>query len=378
MGPHEPYWRTNTSFSPPPPRWDFRFHSEVQSFGSQEGNRLYNGSSTSSNSRESRNWLRTNHLPNHRHSVSDGIGALFSTPSDLSPNQQWTPPTIQEISLDEYSNSSKRVLGPLSFSPNSEGISAPNEGRASISSHSDSSDFETIVKSLSSQSHHGRRCFMSKPVHPLSIPVERTNSGIGIGINDSDAASCEFEHSDVSEPIESDVINRSSGDKCGLCDRFLSQRSPWSSRQIIRSGDFPVTGVLSCRHVFHVECLDQTTPKTHKGDPPCPICVKSEPRNSPEQRVLSKLKNSGVPHLKTFREDGPSRPWRCAQAGNCVEGALSAPSRNGMMVINRNRIKKGLSLKGNSGKEFAGKLKNGGGGGDGVGCSKSASNSRKR
>ncbi|KAI3698969.1 hypothetical protein L2E82_42912 [Cichorium intybus] len=340
MGPHEPYWRTNTSFSPPPPRWDFRFHSEAQSFRSEEGNRLYI-SSTSSNSRESRNWSRTNHIPNHRHSNSDGIGPVFSSPSDLSPNQQWTPPTIQEINLHDYSNS--------------EGIPVSHEGRASISSHSDSSDFETIVKSLSS--HHGRRCFMSKPVHPLSIPVERTNPGI----HDSDA-SCDFDFSDVSEPMESDPNRSSSGDKCGLCERFLSQRSPWSSRQIIRSGDFPVTGVLSCRHVFHAECLDQTTPKTQKGDPPCPVCVKSENnKNCTETRVLSKSKN-GVPRLKPFREDGPSRPWGCVQAGNCVEGALSAPSRNGMLVINRNRIKKGLSLKG---KEFAGKLKHGGGDGSG-------------
>ncbi|CAI9275879.1 unnamed protein product [Lactuca saligna] len=327
MGPHEPYWRTNTSFSPPPPRWDFRFHSEVESFDSQEGNRLY-GSSTSSNSRESRNWLRTNYLPNHRHSNSDGIGAFFGTPSDLSPAQQWTPPAIQEISLHE------RVLVPLSFSPTSEVLSVPHENRASISSNSDSSDFA------------GRGCFMSKPVHPVNS-----------GIHDSDdrhRSSCEFEFSDVSEPIESDSLDRLSGgfDKCGFCERFLSQRSPWSSRQIIRSGDFPVTGVLSCRHVYHVECLDQTTPKTHKGDPPCPICSKSESKkDSPEQRVLSKLKN-GVP---------------------C----------NAMLLINQNRIKKGVLMKGSSGKEFAGKLKGfsqwgGGGGGDGVGSSKSASSSRKK
>ncbi|PWA37142.1 zinc finger, RING/FYVE/PHD-type [Artemisia annua] len=110
MGPHDPYWRTNTSFSPPPPRWDFRFQNEGQSFGSQEGSRLY-GSSTSSNSRESRSWLRGNYVPNHRHSVSvsDGYGAFFSSPSDLSPAQQWSAPIIQEISFDEYNaNSSKR------------------------------------------------------------------------------------------------------------------------------------------------------------------------------------------------------------------------------------------------------------------------------
>ncbi|KAL4569512.1 hypothetical protein LXL04_025151 [Taraxacum kok-saghyz] len=337
MGPHEPYWRTNTSFSPPPPRWDFRFHSDAQSFGSQEGSQLY-ASSTSSNS-------RTNYLPNHRHSVSDGIGAFFSTPSsDLSPNQQWTPPSIQEINPHEYANSSTSVLVPLSFTLTSQGFSVPNENRASISSNSDISDYETLSKSLTS--HHNftsRGCFMSKPVHPIE-----TNSS---GIHDSDA-SCDFEYSDVSEPIESESVNRSSGDKCGICERFLSQRSPWSSRRIIRSGDFPVTGVLSCRHVFHAECLDQTTPKTHKGDPCCPVCSKSEGnKSSHEEMVLLKLKK-GVP-----------------------------PSCNAMLLFNQNRVKKGVLLKGSSGKEFAGKLKGGSpqwGGGDGVGSSKSASSSRKK
>ncbi|PWA69983.1 zinc finger, RING/FYVE/PHD-type [Artemisia annua] len=364
MGPHDPYWRTNTSFSPPPPRWDFRFQNEGQSFGSQEGSRLY-GSSTSSNSRESRSWLRGNYVPNHRHSVSvsDGYGAFFSSPYDLSPAQQWSAPIIQEISFDEYNaNSSKRVLGPLPFSPNSEGLSAPHDGRASISSNSDSSDYDPISKSLSS--HHNftaRGCFMSKAVHPLALPVP-TNTPKFHDLDD-------FEFSDVSEPMERGSFNRSNGHKCSLCERFLSQRSPWSSR----NGDMPVTGVLSCRHVFHADCLDQTTPKTQKGDPPCPICcAKSEPKSSPDQRVSSKVKN-GIPRVRAVREDGPSsRPWGCVQAGNCVEGALSAPPRNAMLLLNRNRIKKNLSLK------KSGSCSSQSGGSDGVGCSKSASSSRKK
>ncbi|KAI7758274.1 hypothetical protein M8C21_005422 [Ambrosia artemisiifolia] len=367
MGPHEPYWRTNTSFSPPPPRWDFRFQNEGQSFGSQEGSRLY-GSSTSSNSRGSRNWFRGNYLPNHRHSTSDGFGAFFSSPSELSPVQQWTPPTVQEISLDEYANSSKRVLAPLSFSPTSEGLSAPHDGRGSISSNSDSSDYDPIAKSQSYQHNFTTRgCFMSKPVHPLAFP----NNPRFQDPDDNNLHS-EFEFSDVSEPVESEYLNRSNAHKCNLCERFLSQRSPWSSRQIIKSGDMPVIGVLSCRHVFHAECLDQTTPKTQNGDPPCPVCAKSETKYSPDQRVSSKLK-SGFPRVRPFREDGPSRPWGCVQAGNCVEGALSAqPSHNAMLLLNRNRVKKSLSLKkGGTGSSQSG-------GGDGVGSSKSASSSRKK
>lgn len=370
MGPHEPYWRTNTSFSPPPPRWDFRFQSEGPSFGSQEGSQLY-GSSTSSNSRESRSWLRGNYLPNHQHSASDGVAPYFSSPSDFSPAQQWTPPTIQEISVDDYGTSSRRVIGPLSFSPAMEGISATHDSRGSTSSRSDSSDYEVIPKSQSShRNFSSRRCFMSKPVHPLSFPSERDITGLS-EFDDSShqrerhrfsTASADIDFSDASEPIESDSLNRSfnpsDGFKCGLCERFLSQRSPWSSCRIVRSGDMPVAGVLSCRHVFHAECLDQTTPKMRKNDPPCPICAKSEEENSPDQRVFSKLRN-GFPRLRPFREDGPSKPWACTQAGDCVEGALNAPSRNAMLLLNRNRIKKNLSLK-SIGKEFPGKLKKSG------------------
>lgn len=46
-----------------------------------------------------------------------------------------------------------------------------------------------------------------------------------------------------------------------------------------------------------------------------------------------------------------SRTWSCAQ-----EGALNAPRRNAMLLLNRNGIKKNLSLEGNS----SGKLKKSG------------------
>nr|XP_043633851.1 uncharacterized protein LOC122605043 [Erigeron canadensis] len=393
MGPHEPYWRTNTSFSPPPPRWDIRYHSEGQSFGSQEGSQLY-GSSTSSNSRGSRSWLRAACRPNHRHSASDGAGLYVSSPSEFSPTQQWTPPTIQEISIDEFENSFRGVVGPSSFSPTIEGISvsAPLDSRGSISSRSDSSDYEAMVKSQSSYRNLAtRRCFMSKPVHPLTCPTEQD----GPVIADFDepqrdrqrfsTASCDVDLTDVSESIEPDSlshpsVNQSHFYKCGLCERFLSQRSPWSSRRIVRSGDMPVTGVLSCRHVFHAECLDQTTPKVRKNEPPCPICAKADEETSPDPRGLSKLRNS-FPRLRPFREDGPSRPWGCTQAGNCVEGALTAPARNTMLLLNRNRAKKSLSSKGNSSKKsesYSSQLRIGLGDTGSLGSSKTASGSGKK
>lgn len=370
VGPHEPYWRTNSSYSPPPSRWDFRFQSEALSFGSHDGVQLF-GSSASSNSRESRSWLRAN----HQYMVSDGGGQYFSSPSDISPLQQWTPPTIQEINSDEY-GTSRRVLRPLSFSPTMEGTSAARDSGGSTSSRSDSSDYESMAKThYSHRNFSSRRCFMSKPVHPLSFPSgahrrEATDMNPG-GFLEFDAitprrekhrlssASGSVDLTDVSEAFEADFPSRprnpSDSFRCGLCERYLSQRSPWSSRRIVRSGDMPVAGVLSCRHVFHAECLEQTTPKARKSDPPCPICVKMEEENSPDQRAFSKF----LPKLKSFSEDGPSKSWGpCAQAGDCVEGALHAPPRNTLLSLNRSRIKKNLSLKGgNLGKEFPGKLK---------------------
>lgn len=167
------------------------------------------------------------------------------------------------------------------------------------------------------------------------------------------SASGSIDFTEAPETFECDLPNRSRSPadcfRCGLCERFLSQRSPWSSRRIVKSGDMPVAGVLSCRHVFHAECLDQTTPKARKNDPPCPICIKIEEENSPDQRMFSKLRNT-FPRLKPFSEDAPSKQWGCVQAGDCVEGAFHTPSRNMLLSLNRNQLRKNLSLKGNAGK----------------------------
>ncbi|KAK6139340.1 hypothetical protein DH2020_026921 [Rehmannia glutinosa] len=372
VGPHEPYWRTNTSFSPPPTRWDFPFQPEELSFGSHDGVQLF-GSSASSNSRDSRTWVRGNNLTNHHFLVSDGIAPYLSSPADISPAQQWTPPAIQEISTHDYATSSRDVaLRPLYFSPTMEGTSAARDSGGSTSSRSDSScDYESMVKSHSS--HRNRRCFMSKAIHPLSFPSEtptrESNTIFDATTPQRDrhhlsSASGSVDFSDVPETFDSRSFQQVSQSRrlfqMFFVRRLLSQRSPWGSRRIIKSGDMPVSGVLACRHVFHAECLEQTTPKVHKNDPPCPICVKTEEENSPDQRVFSKLRNA-FPRLKPFCEDlPPSKQWGCVQAGDCVEGALHTPTRNTLLSLNRSRFKKNLSLKGNQGREFPGKLRKSG------------------
>ncbi|XP_060215308.1 uncharacterized protein LOC132642066 isoform X2 [Lycium barbarum] len=268
------------------------------------------------------------------------------------------------------------ITRPFSFSPTMEVTSIARDSRGSTSSRSDSSDCDSITKSHSSyRSFPSRRFFMSKPIHPLSFPTDTSTprreaiDSLSAGFLELDAstpqrdkhrlssASGSLDLTEASESFQSDFLskacNPSDGFRCGLCERFLSQRSPWSSRRIVRSGDMPVAGVLSCRHVFHAECLEQATPKSCKSDPPCPLCAKlEEGSSSPEQRVFSKF----FPRLKTFSEEGPSKPWGCAHSGDCVEGALQAQSHGTMLSLNKNRIRKNLSLKGNSGKEFPGKL----------------------
>ncbi|XP_019053582.1 PREDICTED: uncharacterized protein LOC104602979 isoform X2 [Nelumbo nucifera] len=318
--------------------------------------------------------MRSDQFSHHHYSASDGFGSYFSSPSDSFQTQQWTPPPVQRASADDYVTVTLRepTSGPLTFTPLMEGSSAIPYSAGSTSSRSDGSEYEPITKTHASS--HRRYSFMSKPVHPLSFPTLTLELHSASGFPEFGAttpqrealqwssASSSIDFTDASEQLDSECFapscNPQEGFKCGLCDRFLSQRSPWSSRRIVRSGDMPVAGVLSCRHVFHAECLEQTTPKTQKHDPPCPLCARLE-ENVPEQRLVSRLKN-GLPRLRPFCEDGPSRSWGCGQVGDCVEGALHGPPRNAMLLLNRSRLKKHLSMKGSSSKEIPEKLKKSG------------------
>lgn len=256
-----------------------------------------------------------------------------------------------------------------------QGTSGNPESRGSTSSFSDSSESDPTFKSCPSNhcNSSSRRSFFSKPIHPLFFPTQATSEASTTPATGSlrfdaatlrrdsrrlTSASSSIDFSDISEQFESENLDRlcisSDSFKCGLCERFLSQRSPWSSRQIV-SGDMPVAGVLSCCHVFHAECLEQTTPTAHKNDPPCPLCVRSDEEKFPELQVFPRLKNR-FSSVTPSSEFGPSRPWGFVTKGDSVEGALHAPHQNTMLLLNRNRMRKNLFLKGNSGKEFPGKL----------------------
>ncbi|KAF8082963.1 hypothetical protein N665_0798s0002 [Sinapis alba] len=305
--PHEPYWRTNTSFSPPSSRC------------LTDGISFY-GSSTSSNA---------NVLPS----------------PDLSQTLQWTP--------NDFDSATRRdqILKQLPGTSRNVGLGC------SFSSCSDNGDSEP------NRNFSNRRFFLSKPVHPIhhpSINARETTSDSADACSWSSGTTSSIDSMDVPEAVldwdnnnstkPQRVAASSTTFRCGLCSRYISQKSPCGSRSIIRNRDMPVTGVLPCQHVFHAECLDQSTPKAHQNDPPCPVCTKHEGEQSKSHNVVFRL--------KPFCEDGPSaRQWGCAQAGDCVENAVNVPPRSTMVMINRNRIRKSLSLRGNSSKDSPRKIK---------------------
>ncbi|XP_043723892.1 uncharacterized protein LOC122670920 isoform X2 [Telopea speciosissima] len=299
MDPSEPYWRTNSSFSPPlSGRGDYRLQSEGLPYARHNAVQLY-GSSLSSNSKESRGQWRDDNLPHHQYSASDRFGSYFSSPSDSFQTPQWTPPPRQGVNIDDYVSAVMRepVSEPLSSTPSMERTSAVDYSAGSSSSGSDGSEYGPIAKmhTSSNRNSSSRRLFMSKPIHPVAFPnqTERETHG-----------------------------NISTGNTVDLSNH---------------------------------NCLEQTTPKTHKLDPPCPLCVRSEEIVA-EHGAFSRLRN-GFSRLKSFREEGPSRPWGCGQVGDCVEGALHAPPRNTLVLLNQSRLKKHHSLNSNSSKGVPDKLK---------------------
>uniref|UniRef100_A0A1D1ZGB7 RING finger protein 32 n=1 Tax=Anthurium amnicola TaxID=1678845 RepID=A0A1D1ZGB7_9ARAE len=381
-GHNEPLWQTNTSFSPPlSRRWDERFHTEGPSYESQ-GDVGITLSSLSSNSKGSRSWMRGEQLAHHNYSSSDGAMSYVSSPSDIFQAPQLLPP-VQGIHVNEYGSKTMRdpSTGPLPLPQFAEGTSRMPNGVGSTSC-SDGSEYEAMSKiHVTAHRNFPSRSFMSKPVHPVSFldqtrDVDEASGSVSMNSNRalvsephsssgfldpvnpqretlrwSSGSSIDFtDVSDQMEPEFSGVSNNNmhDGSKCGLCDRPLSQRSPWSSRRIVRSGDMPIAGVLSCWHVYHADCLERITPKTCTHDPTCPLCEKTV-ESTRELGAVNRLK-FGVPRIRSEGEEGQSRSWGCMQVGDCVEGALHASPRNSML-LNRGRLKRHLSLKGSPGKE---------------------------
>lgn len=146
--------------------------------------------------------------------------------------------------------------------------------------------------------------------------------------------------------------------RCELCKRLLCQKSPWSSNRIVRSIDMPVTGILPCHHVFHADCLEETTPKSQIHEPPCPLCPKSlgqEKQTSSEHaHVAFKSASSKGQGATVSSGSGTSRNLNPHQTEDDIRRNSSLAEPHHKSSSTKNHIKKRLSFKGKIGKDLLG------------------------
>ncbi|PKA61828.1 hypothetical protein AXF42_Ash008660 [Apostasia shenzhenica] len=327
MDPSETRLRLNSSFSPPlSRRWQCRFPLDESAHETPSA-RFY-GSSLSSRSKGSRSGVSSDQYANYHHSVSEGELPYFDSPSNSLQAPRSSSP-VQSYDLGELSMPTPGASLESSMYPrrNQRHYTLANIPQFSPSPLSQSSRWASSNKHpavLTPRNFPGRRSFMSTPVYPLIfhspasdiesiagpstsnrlIPENTFNSDIKShkplshyqkvnfspdsganirreGFRWSNNSSFDFgadgEVVDFMEHIGFENLASPSCPvgqrRCELCYRLLQQKSPWSSQRIIRNRDLPIAGVLPCGHVFHADCLEETTPKSQIQDPPCPLCL---------------------------------------------------------------------------------------------------------
>ncbi|KAG8096141.1 hypothetical protein GUJ93_ZPchr0013g38018 [Zizania palustris] len=147
--------------------------------------------------------------------------------------------------------------------------------------------------------------------------------------------------------------------KCGLCERFLRHKSPWTSNRIVRNSDMPVAAVLPCRHAFHADCLEESTPKSEVHEPPCPLCAQgnddegcvsfSEPLHV---ALRSARRNQG--NTFSLGGAGGSTSANPSRGDHCLKRNQSALVARRSGTPFRNRLTKHLPFKGRFGKNLFG------------------------
>ncbi|KAL6660150.1 hypothetical protein ACP70R_002272 [Stipagrostis hirtigluma subsp. patula] len=409
MDPTEPRWRVNSSFSPPTSRrWDCRYSSDGLPHRVHDAphDHLPYMSSLSSHSKRSRSAFGSDQYLNHHHSVSDGALSYFGSPADSIQAPRWTP-SLQRFDLGEFSTPTGGSRPETSNYPQSS-----ERHLTAVSSFSSASPFSESSQLASSsklpapylpRNHMGRRSFMSKPVYPLVFrnPVseseasgmpEASNAGRRTPSEDSIAspmwhrnlASPELKfHNALSDLGKMDASpdgntssrregfrwsNASSYEfgydrcylrflKCALCERLLRQKSPWTSNRIVRNTDMPVAAVLPCRHAFHADCLEESTPKTEAHEPPCPLCTRAADDEGcvSFSEPLHVALRSARRNLSQGDGAGGSSSANPSRSDHGLKRNHSAlvPRHSGSSLF-RNRFKKQFPFKGRIGKELFG------------------------
>jgi len=162
------------------------------------------------------------------------------------------------------------------------------------------------------------------------------------------------------ETVRSPYMNSSARhQKCALCERLLWQKSPWCTHRIVRSTDMPVSGVLPCRHVFHAECLEETTPKSQVHEPPCPVCQKTVCSDGPVsfseplQVALRSVRWSQGINVVADRAESSSSPKPDWSEGDMRRNQSLTMPRRGSSLL-KSHFKKRFSFKGKAGKDLFG------------------------
>ncbi|RZC83343.1 hypothetical protein C5167_046129 [Papaver somniferum] len=302
----------------------------------------------------------------------------FGSPSSLSESSPWASTSKQPESLPQRTFSSRRSflskpVYPLIYrNPVSDGEAFGSVESSCVnrlatpesrnSSHWPSSSSPTLEHKFQKTLNQ---------LQTMDASPDQSMSSRREGFRWSNASSYDLgfdaESFGVAEHVELEnprSPNYTAHQKCVLCGRLLSQKSPWSSYCMVRGGDMPIAGVLSCSHVFHAECLEQATPKAQVSEPPCPICLKtvaviegSESFSEPLQMALRTIRrNRGVvisENMENNESDGYVDPTE--STGLRRNQSLAGSKQNGSSSsLIKSHLKKHLSFKGKSGKEFFG------------------------
>lgn len=274
--------------------------------------------------------------------VSSTTHSLFS-PSPLAESSRWASSSKQATFLPSRNFPGRRSfmstpVYPLVFhNPVSDGESSGIAGTSSShrmipSDHSRNSPPWTESTFNPDLKFHKTLSDLQK----VGVSPETDANSRRDGIRWSNGSSYDFgfdgdaldiaEHINVENPRSPNCSVRHQ--KCGLCYRLLWQKSPWSSHRIVRNSDLPITGVLPCGHVFHADCLEETTPKSLVQEPPCPLCLNlirlegptslSEPLQVPlrtPRRIMRVSSTSNHAGSSSNRNDidlrrNPSQPLR--------------------------------------------------------------------